>query len=84
MEITLRRQTEYYLRTEIGASEWSEAKTYAEQKLKRIIDHEGDEGKTRRETWYLAQLIAEAIRANRFSTFTFASMEIPRNIDNMG
>lgn len=84
MEITLRRQTEYYLRTEIGASEWSEAKTYAEQKLKRIIDHEGDEGKTRRKTWYLAQLIAETVRANRFSTFTSASMEILRNIDNMG
>lgn len=67
----MRQQAEHYLGTEIKSSEWVEAKEYAEQKLKGIIEREGDRSGTRRELWYLAQLIAETVKSNRFSQFTF-------------
>ena len=61
---------EQYLGTAIDPLEWDGAKAYAEHKLKRIIDREGDADGARREPWYLAQLIAETVRGNRFSRLT--------------
>lgn len=70
MEATLQQQAEQYLGTAIDPLEWDGAKAYAEHKLKRIIDREGDADGARREPWYLAQLIAETVRGNRFSRLT--------------
>lgn len=72
----LQRQAEQYLGAAIEPSEWSEAKTYAERKLKGIIDREGDADGARREPWYLAQLIAETVRASRFSQVLLEIAEI--------
>ena len=63
---------------EIEPSEWDKAKAYAEQKLKGIIEREGDESGARRQPWYLAQLIAETVLGNRFSQFTLDLMELDR------
>lgn len=77
----MQKQAEYYLGTAIEPSEWGEAKKYAERKLKRIIDREGDGNGARREPWYLAQLIAEAVRGSRFSQFTFDLMDLLEHAD---
>lgn len=77
----MRQQAEHYLGTEIEASEWVEAKEYAERKLKGIIEREGDENGTRRELWYLAQLIAETVKSNRFSQFTFDFADLIAHAD---
>lgn len=66
----MQQQAEQYLGTAIDPLEWDDAKAYAEHKLKRIIEREGDAGGARREPWYLAQLIAEIVRGNRFSSLT--------------
>lgn len=66
----MQQQAEHYLGGTISPSEWVEAKKYAERKLDGIIKREGDLNGARREPWYLAQLIAETVRANRFSQFT--------------
>lgn len=81
MEGTLRQQAEYYLGAKIGSSEWVEAKEYAERKLKGIIEREGDENGARREPWYLAQLIAETVKSNRFSQFTFDLADLIAHAD---
>lgn len=78
MEATLQQQAEYYLGAEIEPPEWDKAKTSAERKLNCIIEREGDEAGTRREAWYLAQLIAEAVRSSRFSQFTIDLAEFYR------
>ena len=62
----LQQQAEQYLGTAIDPLEWDGAKAYAERKLKRIIDREGDADGARREPWYLAQLIAETVRGQPF------------------
>ncbi len=67
MKASLQQQTEQYLGTEIEPSEWAKAKAYAEHKLASIIEREGDLDGARREPWYLAQLIAEAVQANTLS-----------------
>ncbi len=67
MKASLQHQTEQYLGTEIEPSEWAKAKAYAEHKLASIIEREGDLDGARREPWYLAQLIAEAVQANTLS-----------------
>lgn len=67
---TLQQLAERFLGGTISPSEWVEAKKYAEEKLGRIIEREGDQDGVRREPWYLAQLIAETVLVNRFSQFT--------------
>ncbi len=67
MKASLQQQMEQYLGTEIKPSEWAEAKARAEHKLASIIEREGDLNGARREPWYLAQLIAEAVQANALS-----------------
>lgn len=76
MEATLQRQAEAYLGAAIGPSEWDRAKAYAERKLQWIIEREGDADGARREPWYLAQLIAETVRADCLSQFTHALAEL--------
>ena len=70
MEATLQQQAEQYLGSQITPSEWDGARADAEHKLERIIEREGDADGARREPWYLAQLIAETVRSNRFSGLT--------------
>lgn len=65
---TLREQAEHYLGANIAPKEWDRAKAYAERKLALIIRREGDAGGARREPWYLAQLIAETVRANALTS----------------
>lgn len=67
MEQTLRQLSEKYLGTQIEPVEWEDAKTCAEYKLKTIIEREGDADGKRREQWYLARIIAETVRSNRFA-----------------
>lgn len=83
MEEDLHQQAEHYLGTEIEPQEWDKAKTNAERKLNRIIEREGDENGMRREPWYLAQLIAEAVKSDRFSTFTIQLAELIKYADEM-
>lgn len=66
----MQREAEQYLGALIYPTEWSRAKAYAERKLAFIIEREGDADGARREPWYLAQLIAETVRAERFSEYT--------------
>lgn len=66
----LQQQAERYLGTTIEPSEWDKAKADAERKLKNIINREGDGTGERRKPYYLAQLIAEAVRSDRFSKFS--------------
>lgn len=84
MERTLQQQAEQYLGSQITPSEWDGARAYAEHKLKRIIEREGDADGARREPWYLAQLIAEAVRGNRFSKLTHDLWEAYKYIEQMG
>lgn len=65
---TLREQAEYYLDVNITPPEWDRAKAYAERKLAFIIQREGDAGGARQEPWYLAQIIAETVRANALTS----------------
>lgn len=81
MEETLRQQAEHYLGAEIKSSEWVEAKEYAERKLKGIIEREGDGNGARREPWYLARLIAETVKSNSFSQFTFDLADLIAHAD---
>lgn len=67
MEETLRLEAEQYLGTAIEPPEWDKARACAERKLEWIINREGDAGGARRELWYLAQFIAENVRASRLS-----------------
>ena len=80
-ESTLRQQAEKYLGEAISPEEWECAKRYAERKLAMIIEREGDADGARRESWYLAQLIAETVRSNRFSKFTFDLGNFLRYVD---
>ena len=80
-ESTLRQQAEKYLGDAIRPEEWECAKRYAERKLAMIIEREGDADGARRESWYLAQLIAETVRSNRFSKFTFDLGNLLRYVD---
>lgn len=70
----LRELAETYLGAVIPPAEWDEAKAAAERKLDWIISREGDLDGGRREPWYLAQLIAEAVSARQLSRFTHALM----------
>lgn len=70
MEAALQQQAERYLGTAIRPGEWGRAKISAEQKLRHIIEHYGDSGGKRREPWYMARLIAEAVTNDRFSQYT--------------
>lgn len=54
----------------ITDSEYVKAKKYADHKLKIIIEQEGDADGERCKPYYLAQLISETVRANRFSVTT--------------
>ncbi len=63
----LQELTEDDLGAYITPPEWDRAKTYAEKKLASIIEREGDLNGARREPWYLAQLIAEAVQVNTLS-----------------
>lgn len=80
-EADLKQEAEQRLGTEIESSEWDKAKSYAERKLKGIIERFGDEGGIRQEPWYLAQLIAETVQQNRFSRITIELMELNRYAD---
>lgn len=79
MEATLRQQVEYYLGTVIEPPEWEKARNSAERKLKRIIEREGDGNGARRETWYLAQFIAENVKESRFPLFAHKEIQIYDN-----
>lgn len=80
----MQQQAEHYLGAAIESSEWGEAKAYAERKLKGIIEREGDGDGARRKPEYLAQLIAEAVIACRFTQFTIDLMDICRYADEIG
>lgn len=80
----LRQQAEQYLGTVIDPFEWDSARASAEQKLDRIIERYGDENGARREPWYLAQLIAEAVRGSRFAKITRELTELYLSAEETG
>lgn len=77
----MQQQAECYLGAAIEPQEWGKAKAFAERKLNGIIEREGDCGGERREPYYLAQLIAETVRSDRFSQFTLDLIELDRYLD---
>lgn len=80
----LKATAEKYLGDSISTDEWGKAKESAERKLEWIIGREGDADGARREPWYMAQLIAEAVRASRLTRFTFEVCETIRLAAAMG
>lgn len=74
----LKTLSEEYLAEPLSDTEYEEAKAQAKRKLARIIEREGDSNGERRKPYYLAQLIAEAVRAERFSAFTLELGELFR------
>lgn len=84
MQATLQQQAERYLGTTIEPSEWGKARPEAERKLGRIIEREGDADGARREPWYLAQLIAEAVISDRLTRFSLDLMALSRYADERG
>lgn len=58
---------EQYLGTPILQGELAEAWAVAARKLEWITSRYGDGDGDRKEPWYLAQLIAEAVEASRLS-----------------
>lgn len=81
MEGTLRQQAECFFGAEMPPSEWDKAAEQAERKLNKIIEREGDAGGQRRELWYLAQLIAEAVKSSHFSRLTFEIAALDKYAD---
>lgn len=79
----LRAEAERYLGAIIFPEEWDKAKEDAERKLEWIISREGDADGARRELWYLAQLIAEAVRASRLTAYCLIRYEISKLVDTM-
>lgn len=80
-ELTLQQQAERCLGAAIRPWEWDSAKGSAESKLARIIEREGDADGARRESFYLAQLIAEAVKGQRFSKLAHDLMELANEAD---
>ena len=66
----MQQQAERYLGAAIEPQEWRRACESAERKLQYIIDREGDANGERRKPYYLAQLIAEAVRSDRLRRLT--------------
>lgn len=67
--LTQKQIAEFYLSGVITNREYEEAREQAEKKLARIIKREGDMDGERSRPYYLAQLIAEAVTAKRFSNY---------------
>ena len=74
----LKEMAEETLGSFIQPDEWEQAKQKAEKKLEWIISRNGDAGGVRHELWYLAELIAEIITANRFSRYSFEVAQLYR------
>lgn len=77
----IRLLTEEYLGSTVSTHEYKAARKQAENKLAGIIERFGDENGARREPWYLAQLIAEAVKSNRLTRFTCELAELDRFIE---
>ena len=77
----LKTLSEEYLAEPLSDTEYEEAKAQAKRKLARIIEREGDADEERRKPYYLAQLIAEAVRVKRFSAFTKELYDLYRYAD---
>ena len=60
----------------ITAKELVEATRAAQNKLKAIIEAEGDADGIRLENWYLAELVTEELRSRRMSGFTTAAAQL--------
>lgn len=65
----LREQAERCLGTEIFQSEWDDALRKAREKVRRTINAYGDAGGARLKVLYLAEIIAETVKAERLSGF---------------
>ena len=78
----MRQQAEAYLGTAIGPWEWDRAKAAAERKLNYIIELFDDGDGERRKPYYLAQLIAEAVRGSRLSAYLMELYEMGTKKDS--
>ena len=67
--LTLKQLAELYLQDFLSDEEYTEAETQAKRKLARVIEREGDADGERLKPYYLAQLVAEAVTAERFSNY---------------
>lgn len=79
--LNLRVRAEQYLGGPIASEEFERAEPYARHKLNSINDRE----KTSHGDEYLAILLSEIVRGNRFSDYTFAcsmEKEIERAVKN--
>lgn len=67
--LTLKQLAELFLQDFLSDGEFEEAEKQAKRKLARIIEREGDADGERLKPYYLAQLVAEAVTAERFSNY---------------
>lgn len=67
MEDETKALTEMYLGAELPQEFYEMEREAATRKLDRIISHEGDMNGERRQPYYLAQLIAELVKAELFT-----------------
>lgn len=74
--LTLKQLVELYLQDFISDDEYTEAEKQAKRKLARIIEREGDADGERLKPYYLVQLVAEAVTAERFSNYCNIAHEL--------
>lgn len=78
--ISIRELVKGFTNIEISENEYAQAEKRAKNKLARIIERNGDLNGVRLQPWYLAQLIAEAVRENRLARFTVELYKIQKEI----
>ena len=72
----LRQLVMQYEGTPVTPEEWNKARARADRKLAWIVSLYGDDNGQRKSPHYLAQLIAEAVRAERLSRLTRLRYEL--------
>ena len=75
----VRQLAEQYVGAEIPPFMWDVVLDRAKRKLSDIIQRFGDEDGERRQPYYLAQLIAEAVRAEALTALCILKYEEKRN-----
>ena len=77
-EEAIREEAADIIGREMSDDTWAEMYGRAKRKLQHIISLYGDDGGARNTVNYIAQLVAEAVRAQAFTDYTTALWETKR------